>query len=66
MGTYSEKDKQRTISYIKNNLKRLEVRYPNDEYYAKIEPAIKQSGLATTTFIKQAVEEKIERDGLRG
>lgn len=66
MGTYSEKDKQRTIAYIKNNLKRLEVRYPNDEYYAKIEPAIKHSGLSTATFIKQAVEEKIERDGLRG
>lgn len=64
MGTYNEKDKQRTIAYIKNNLKRVEVRYPNDEYYSKIEPAIKKSGLATTTFIKQAVEEKIERDGL--
>lgn len=66
MGTYSEKDKQRTIAYIKNNLKRLEVRYTNEEYESKIAPAIEKTGLATAAFIKQAIAEKIERDGLCG
>lgn len=66
MGTYNEKEKQRTIAYIKNNLKRLEVRYTNEEYESKIAPAIKKSGLATATFIKQAIAEKIEKDRLCG
>lgn len=64
MSFYREKDKGRTIQYIKNNLKRLEVRYQRDEYEQRIRPAIEKSGLPSATFIKQAIEEKIDRDQL--
>lgn len=65
MSHYRKKDKERTIQYIKENLKRLEVRYQRDEYEQHIRPAIEKSGLPTATFIRQAIEEKIDRDQLR-
>lgn len=64
MGKYNEKEKDRSIRYIKNKLQRLEVRYQKDEYEGRIQPAIEKSGKPVATFIKEAIDEKIERDGL--
>lgn len=64
MGQYSEKDKKRTIRYIKEKIKRIEIRYQKEEYNERILPAVTNSGMKMSAFFKQAVEEKIERDGL--
>lgn len=64
MGKYNEKEKDRSIRYIKDKLQRLEVRYQKEEYESRIRPAIEKSGKPVATFIKEAIDEKIERDGL--
>lgn len=64
MADYTEKDKERTIKYIKEKLQRLEVRYQKDEYEQRIKPAIEKSEKPTATFIKEAIDEKIRREGL--
>ncbi len=61
---YNEVAKRATIKYVKDKQQRIEVKYKNDEYQSRIQPAIEKSGLPVATFIKQAVDEKIERDGL--
>ena len=56
--------KKATMKYIKEKQQRLFVNYKKDEYDKRIKPAIDRSGLPIATFIKQAVDEKIERDKL--
>ena len=63
---YNEIAKNATIKYIKDKQQRLEIKYKKEEYDQRIRPAIERSGLPTATFIKQAIDEKIERDGLSG
>lgn len=62
--SYDETSKQATLKYIKSKQQEIKIRYRKDEFEERIQPAIKKSGLPTATFIKDAVEEKIERDGL--
>ena len=64
MGKYNDKEKERSIKYIKEKLQRLEVRYQKDEFESRIRPAIEKSGKPTATFIKEAIDEKIDREGL--
>ena len=61
---YDEISKKATLKYIKGKQQEIKIRYRKDEFEERIQPAIKKSGLPTATFIKDAVEEKIERDGL--
>lgn len=61
---YNEIVKNATIKYIKDKQQRLEIKYKKGEYDQRIRPAIERSGLPTATFIKQAIDEKIDRDGL--
>lgn len=61
---YDEIAKKATIKYLKEKQKRVDLKYKLDEYENRIKPAIEKSGLPTATFIKQAVDEKIKRDGL--
>ena len=61
---YDEVVKKATIKYVKEHQKQIMIKYKNEEYDQRIQPAIEKSGLPTATFIKQAVDEKIERDGL--
>ena len=53
--------KKATMKYIKEKQQRVEVCWKKTDYTEHIEPAIQESGLPVSTFIKQAVEEKIER-----
>lgn len=62
--TYNEARKKATIKFIKKTYKQLVIRYKAEEYKFHIEPAIKESGLSVSSFIKTAVEEKIIRDYL--
>lgn len=61
---YDETAKKATIKYIKDKQQRLEIKYKKNEYDTIIQPAIEKSGLPAATFIKQAIQEKIERDNL--
>ena len=46
---------------IKDKQQRIEIKWKKSDYMERIEPAISKSGLPTATFIKEAVNEKIER-----
>ncbi len=61
---YDEVSKQATLKYIKSKQQEIKIRYRKDEFDERIQPAIKKSCLPTATFIKDAIEEKIERDKL--
>ena len=61
---YDDVSKQATLKYIKSKQQEIKIRYRKDEFDERIQPAIKKSGLPTATFIKDAIEEKIERDKL--
>lgn len=62
--SYDEIQKKSTMRYIKNKQRQFTIRFRKDDFESRISPAIKKSGLPIATFIKQAVDEKIARDGL--
>ena len=62
--TYDNSSKTATIKYIKEKQHEIKIRFKKIDYDQYILPAIKKSGLATATFIKQAIDEKIIRDNL--
>ncbi len=68
MSTYKGYDddvgKRATIKYIKEKQRIVDVKWKKTVFENEIEPAIKKSGKPMATFIKEAVVEKIERDGL--
>lgn len=61
---YSKQQNETNKAYVKSHQKRIPLRYKNEDYEGRIRPAIEKSGLPTATFIKKAIDEKIERDGL--
>ncbi len=58
---YNEKIKNNNAKYLKANQRRIAINWLKKDYENKIEPAIKRSGLPVSTFIKEAVREKIAR-----
>ena len=56
-----EVGKKATMKYINEKQVQKIVRWRKEDYDNRIEPAIKASGLPIATFIKEAVDEKIER-----
>ena len=62
--TYDSSSKIATMKYIKEKQQEIKIRFKKEDYDQRILPAIKKSGLATATFIKQAIDEKIIRDHL--
>lgn len=61
---YDEIAKKATLKYRKDKQHPISLAYKQEEYVHRIKPAIEKSGLPTATFIKQAIDEKIERDQL--
>ncbi len=61
---YNEAAKKATMKYIKEKMQQLTIRFNKSDYNERIKPAIEKSGLKPTTFIKQAIDEKIERDSI--
>ena len=61
---YDEIAKTATLKYIKEKQQQITLRFKKEDFEQRIQPAIEKSGMATATFIKQAIDEKIERDGL--
>jgi len=43
----------------------VNLKFKNEEYYEDLLPCIERSGMKVATFVKEAIREKIERDGLR-
>ena len=61
---YNEVSKKATMKYIKDKMQQFTIRFKQTDYDERIKPAIEASGLKPTTFIKKAIDEKIERDNL--
>jgi predicted nucleotidyltransferase len=61
---YNESLKTANLKYYKNNQKRVALNWLRYDYEKRIEPAIEKSGKPISTFIKEAVEEKLLRDNL--
>ena len=61
---YDDVARKATVKYIKEKQRQITIRYQKDDFENRIKPAIDRSGMKLTTFIKQAVDEKIERDQL--
>lgn len=59
-----EKYKDSQNRYRKTSIKELRLAYTVEVYESIVKPAIDATGMKTATFIKSAVREKIERDGL--
>lgn len=59
---YNESRKKSTLKYMKEKMKIINLRIPKDKYEQDVEPYIKSSGLPMATFIKCAMQEKINRD----
>ena len=62
--SYSESLRDANLKYYKNSQKRIALNWLKDDYERRVAPAIKRSGKPTSTFIKEAVEEKLVRDAL--
>ena len=58
---YNEKLKDYSIKYAKSNLKRIPLDVPKDYYETVLKPTAESCGIGVNTFIKQAIQEKIER-----
>lgn len=63
---YDQKAKEQSIKYIKNNQKRIQINWLKSDFETRVEPAIEKTGKKVGTFFKEAVEEKLEREGLCG
>ena len=64
MNEQSKKNKQQyDLKYQKQKQKRVALNWLKDDFDNVIEPAIKQTGLPVSTFIKKAVVEKLCREG---
>ena len=61
---YNEQAKKATLKYIKDKMQQFTIRFKQSDYDERIKPAIEASGLKPTTYIKQAIDEKIARDSV--
>ena len=61
---YNETKKKADLKYMKAHQKRVSLNWIQPEFDEVIAPAIQKSGLPVSTFIKQAVREKLERENL--
>lgn len=61
---YSENRKVSAMKYKSEKQKQIALSYKKDDFEQRIQPAIQKSGKPVATFIKEAVEEKLQKDGL--
>ena len=59
---YNEKEKERTMKYARENLKRVPLDVPIKEY-EKIKASAEAAGQGVNTYIKQAIRERQSREG---
>lgn len=63
MWKYSEASKNYTIAYQKANIKRIPLNVQKDYYERVLKPAADLSGEPIATYIKKAIEMRMEADG---
>lgn len=61
---YTNASNKANQKYVREHQKQISIKYKKEDYENMIAPAIDKSGLPMATFIKQAIAEKIKRDGL--
>lgn len=61
---YNEKVKVQNMKYMKKKQLRVPLNWLKEDFEKRVKPAIKKSGMPVATFIKTAVNEKIDRDEL--
>lgn len=59
---YSEKQKEYSINYAKQNLKRIPLDVKKQYYDDVIVPEAEKRGISVRQFILQAIQEKIQHD----
>lgn len=59
--TLTEKQKQSRYKYARENLKRIPLDVQKD-YYEQIKAAAEKAGQPINAYIKQAIEERMERE----
>lgn len=59
---YDEKQKEYSMKYAKENLKRIPLDVKKDYYDHIIVPEAKKRDMTIRAFILKAIEEKIQRD----
>ena len=52
------------IKYQREHMRRIPLDVRNEYYYEVLKPAVERSGESMNGFIKKAIQEKLERDGL--
>lgn len=62
---YNYEYNKKNNAYVKESIHMVNLKFKNEEYYEDLLPCIERSGMKVATFIKEAIREKIERDGLR-
>ena len=62
MGKYDPKNNDYVNNYKKEHYKRLQIEFDKDYYVNVLAPAAEAKGLRTSTFVREAVKEKIERE----
>lgn len=62
MGTYDPKNNVYINNYKKEHYKRLQIEFDKDYYANVLAPAAEAKGIGTSTFVREAVKEKIERE----
>lgn len=61
---YSENKLKYNLEYAKKNLKRIPLDVQKEKY-EKIKAAATQAGKTVNGYIKEAIDEKMEKDGLK-
>ncbi len=61
---YNEKVKVQNMKYMEEKQLRVPLNWLKEDFEKRVKPAIKKSGMPVATFIKTAVNEKIDRDEL--
>ena len=59
---YNEKVKVQNMKYMEEKQLRVPLNWLKEDFEKRVKPAIKRSGMPVATFIKTAVNEKIDRD----
>lgn len=62
--TYSDKGKGYSMKYMKDKQLRVPLNWLKEDFENRVRPAIQRTGVPVSTFIKDAVNEKLVRDGL--
>lgn len=61
---YSENIKNNNLKYMAEKQKRVSLNWLKEDFENRIEPAIQKTEKPVSTFIKEAVVEKLERENL--